>query len=152
MTIDGPGGPADGGRAPGDRDPLDRAASEIIGNILMIGVTVLLASALAYSLSSATAPPDPASADLVVEDGPDLEVRHAGGEAVPVDGPRFVLVVDGSEDERPLSDFSADVSGGSPNLWEIGERVCLSCQVGGTIEEVRFVASEQVILDWERTP
>lgn len=151
MTSQGGGG-WDGVGGQASADPGDGAVSDIVGNILMVGVTVLLAGALALSLSAATAPADPVSADLVVVDGPDLEVRHAGGEPVPVDGPRFVLTVDGAEEVHPLSEFSGDVSGGSENAWEIGERVCLSCQVGGNIEAVVFVAAEQVILDWERNP
>lgn len=151
MNPEDGGGPAtEGGRAAVGPVPRDGAVTEIIGNILMIGVTVLLATALAYSLTSMSAATDRVHADLVVEDGADLEVRHAGGEAVPVDGPRFVLTVDGSEQRHPLSDFSSDVSGGSSSLWEIGERVCLSCRVGGTIETITFVAAEQVILDWDR--
>lgn len=130
----------------------DEAASEVVGDILMIAVSVLLASALAYSLASVAAPGDPVSADLVVEDGAELQVRHAGGESIPVDGPTFVLLVDGDEERHPLSEFSDDVSAGNPSLWEIGERVCLSCQVGGTVETLTFVAEERVILDWERNP
>lgn len=153
MSVDGSPDPAETAGCRGRSQCLpDEAASEIVGNVLMIAVSVLLASALGYSLASVAAPGDPVSAEFVVEDGAELQIRHAGGEGVPVDGPTFVLLVDGDEERHPLSDFSDDVSAGNPGFWEIGERVCLSCQVGGTIETVTFVAEERVILDWERDP
>lgn len=136
----------------GRRGPRDAAASEIVGNILMIAVTVLLAAGLAFSLASGGTPTDPVSSNLVVEDQAELRVRHAGGEAIPVEGPVFFLVVGGTEERRPLTEFSADVSGGDADRWEIGEEVCVSCQVAGTIDVVTFVAQERTLLDWERSP
>jgi hypothetical protein len=131
--------------------PEDRAVTDVVGNILMIGVTVTLASALAYSLSTIATPDNPVSADLVVQDNADLNVSHRGGESIHVDGPTFIVETGGTEERHPLEDFSDDVSGGSSSLWEIGEEVCLSCNIGGTIDAVNFVAGNEVILEWERT-
>lgn len=129
----------------------DAAASEVVGNVLMIGITVLLAASLAYSLSSTTGPGDQVHADLSVEQGTELNARHVGGEAVPVDGSAFILTYEDDEERIPLADFPGDVDESNPDRWELDERVCISCQASDTVQALTFVTDDRVVLDWHRT-
>lgn len=128
----------------------DAAVADVVGNILMLAVTILLVSALALALTTWPVPDNPVSADLTVRETGGVVVRHVGGEPVPVDGPYFFVEAGGDRERRPLADFASDVSAGSPSLWELGEEVCLHCQTSDPIDAVTLVAADRVILDWVR--
>lgn len=130
------------------------AVSDVVGNILMVGVTVGLAAALAGALAFVPTPGDPVSADLVATaTGDEVLVHHVGGEPVPLDDGRFRIDSDDGSIERPLSDYAAHVSDGRADRWELGETVCLSCEEPptGRIDGTAFVARGEVILSWTRT-
>lgn len=133
----------------GPRVP-DAAASEIVGNVLMIGITVLLAASLAYSLSSTPGPSDQVHAEISVEQGTELHARHVGGEDVVVESSAFILTYDDGEERIPLAQFPGDVDGSHPEHWELDEHVCLSCQASDTVQALTFVTEDRVVLDWQR--
>lgn len=131
----------------------DRGVSDVVGNILMVGITVGLAAALAGALVFVPTPGDPVSADLVVSaTGDTVLVRHVGGEPVAVDDGRFRIDTADDAITRPLSDYADHVSDGRADRWELGETVCLSCETPPTdrIDGIAFVAGGEVILSWTR--
>lgn len=134
----------------GDED----GVSEVIGNVMMIGITVGLVVALLVLVVTFSPPSDPLSADLkVVTSGSDVDVRHVAGEPVRRAEGTFLMEVDGRNEARELDDpaFDPDLSPGDPDAWEIGESVCLSCLFPGeTIDRVTFVARNEVLMEWER--
>lgn len=93
-------------RAAGFNDD-QRAVSEIIGSMLLIGITVLLVGGLAVLVLSVKPPADPLHADIsmLVTRGPDgewgtadetLRVQHKGGEAIPKEGLSISIDVGGT--------------------------------------------------------
>lgn len=137
--------------APRPRIP-DGGASEVVGNVLMIAVTVTLAATLAYSLASATAPSDPVTADVAIDDRSGVHAEHAGGETIPVEGSSFVLVYEDGDERIPLEAFPGDVSEGEPDAWELGEEVCVSCEASDEIQSLTFVTQGTVLQDWQASP
>lgn len=130
------------------------AVSDVIGNVLMVAVTVGLAAALAGALAFVPTPGDPVSADLVVTaSGDEVVVHHVGGEPVPVDDGRFRIDNATGSISRPLSDYADHVDDGRADEWELGESVCLSCEdpPPDRIEGTAFVARGEVILSWVRS-
>lgn len=128
----------------------DAGVAEVIGTVLTVGITVGLVVGLAFVLTAFPPELDPVSADVkITSTAGQISARHAGGEAVPERHGTFIFEVDGSTEARPLSAFSANYSDGRADLWEIGERLCLSCPFHGqTITRVSFVARERLAGEW----
>lgn len=118
----------------------------------MIGITVLLAASLAFSLSSTTEPSDDLNADVAIEAGSALDARHVGGEDIPVEGSFFVVTLDDGEERIALADLPGDVSEGRSDHWELGEEVCVSCEADGEVQALTFTTEHQVLLEWTRPP
>lgn len=114
----------------------------------MIGITVVLAAALAFSLSSTTSPRDRVNTDIAVENGSELTARHVGGEDVPVEGSVFVFTFDDGEKRVKLADVPGDVDENRADRWELGEQVCLSCAASDHVEALTFATQDQIVVDW----
>ena len=100
-----------------------RAQSEIIGEILLVGVVVLVLSvAGAFVLGEVVDQRDVAYADVeaTVEDG-SLALSHRGGEPIPASDLRVRVTVNGTP-ATGVTWANGTVAGDGDTLFEIGER------------------------------
>lgn len=135
----------------------DRAVADVVGNFLLIGITVAMMAVLAFFVVSQPPPDNPVSADLkVAGNGTQLKIHHKWGEAVPVGQARLLIELDdGTTEVRELShqDFAEYVDSGrggiDADFWQIGETICVSCEyVGQTIRRVAVASGNALLLDW----
>lgn len=128
----------------------DAAASDIVGNILMVALTVVGMAGVGAAVYALPGPDDPVHADLAVVGHRDvLKVRHLGGESFPVASASILLTVDGSRQDVPLGSF------GLGETWQLGETVCLvgptGCPTtwnGQTVTELRVVVDRRILSEW----
>lgn len=103
----------------------DDAVSDVVGNILLVGITVALMSGMSVAVMSVGGPPDILHADLAVDllrggaawgDGDEgVRLRHLGGEPVPA-GVEVLLDVDGA-----AAVYAPDDQGFADGALRIGE-------------------------------
>lgn len=112
------------------------AVSSVVGTVLMLAITVSVFSGLSLViLDSVASEPDAPHADLrIFEGNGTILVQHRRGESLDVDEGRFLLNIDGTHEELPLSSQQGTLGA----TWDLGESVCLSCLYPG--QEVRGVA------------
>lgn len=131
----------------------ERGVSEVIGTIMMVGVTVTLMAALSLLVLTWPLLEDPISANLRVERGADVDLVHGGGEEIPKGDADIIVTHDGQTTRLPLAAFSAEFAAGDPDLWEVGERLCISCRFAGqTIDRIVVAGPSDVILTWDAPP
>lgn len=129
----------------------DAAVSSVVGTVLMLGITIAVFAGFSVVVIDRMADD---SADQVrtlldaeTQEGR-LLLRHTGGEPLSLDDGTLLLVVDGADVERPLSDVADQVADGA--MWRIGESLCLAgpqppCLYGtGQVSDVRVVAANQL--------
>ncbi len=83
----------------------DDAVADVLGNILMVAITVTMMVGLSMLVLSFDGPPDKIHADFRVDLTPggsfwgdgneEIHIRHIGGEPVPTDGTRIIIAVNG---------------------------------------------------------
>lgn len=127
--------------------------SEVIGNVLMIAITVGLVSVLTYLFVTFPLPLDEVHADLGVQaNATALRVHHVGGEAIALKGGAVVVTTATGDVGFSLEDFAADVAAGAPDRWELGETICISCRLPGrTLTSAAVVQGGKVVSEWQGT-
>ncbi len=118
----------------------DQGSSEVIGSLMLIGVTVSLVSVAAFSLQDMATSDQPVANDLsVVASGStnasSLSALHAGGDAVNLGQIRAIVMVDGSLAYDGLA-------GPSGTAWRLGE----SIQIGPLANKLPAGASVSLML------
>jgi hypothetical protein len=109
----------------------EAAVSEVIGTILLLGITVAAFSGLAVAVQARldTNPPPPNARFELQKEGPNLTVVHRWGESVPLKALR-VIYNNGTNHTKEtvpaLSTFNA-AKGGEPDMWDLGERLIIAC-------------------------
>lgn len=109
----------------------EAAVSEVIGTILLLGITVAAFSGLAVAVQARldTNPPPPLAKFELQKEGPNLTVVHRWGESVPIKNLR-VIYNNGTnhttETVPTLSTFNA-AKGGKADMWDLGERLIIAC-------------------------
>lgn len=129
----------------------DRAVSEVLGNILMVAITVAMVAVLAFMLASQPVPNDPGNVDLVARsNATDVVIQHRGGESIALDRGHLRVTDDGGVSAFPLTDRASDFAGGDPDAWDIGETLCASCTVTdrSTVTRVAIILDGRVIATW----
>lgn len=135
--------------------------TDVVGQFLLIGISVGMVATLSIFIASQPAPNDPVSTDLAVADsGGDLILEHKWGEAIELAQGR--LIVEERDDgfrEWPLDDQeildNSDVDEGDETLWEIGERVCVACLYddNDTISQVGVAGGpagrQELVTSWQ---
>ena len=119
-----------------------RATAPVIGGVLVVALTVLLATVIGTAMlgaGSPSAPPEPApvtAVDLSVE-GETLQFTHAGGESLDVRALSVWIAVDGEplDEQPPVPFFSASgfdpgptgpFNSASDPEWSVGETASLT--------------------------
>lgn len=101
----------------------DRAVSEVLGNILMVGITVAMVAVLAFMLATQPAPNDPGNVDLVARSNATHVVfQHRGGESIALEDGHLRVTDDGTVSTFPLTDLASEFAGNDPDAWDVGER------------------------------
>ena len=96
--------------------------SEIIGVLLLLGISVGLFSVVYYSiLSTEPAPRAPPLNVISTIDDKNLTILHAGGEPIDLDT-RIIVTVDGATSEDVIENY-LDASAKSNNKWDMGEEI-----------------------------
>ena len=109
----------------------ESAVSEVVGTILLLGITVAAFSGLAMAVDARldTHPPPPNTRFELQKEGPNLTMVHRWGESVAIHRLR-VIYENGSapitEKVPPLSTLNA-AKGGKPDVWDLGERLIAAC-------------------------
>jgi len=103
-----------------------RAVSEIIGTIILLGISVSLFSVIyIFVLTIPYSPPTPSVNIICQIDDGDIVLSHYGGKALNLDS-KIVLIVDGqlvdsiTAGDYLYNDFNGD------GLWSMGEKVVFS--------------------------
>ncbi len=133
----------------------DDAVSDVLGNILMVGITVGMMVGLSVMVLNFGGPPDRVHADFRVDLSPggafwgdgneEIQVRHVGGEAVPRDETRIVVAINGSLTSYAGAQLDQGFADGE---FRLGDRWNLTVLVpGSAIVEVSIVqtSANQVI-------
>ncbi len=89
----------------------DRAQSEVIGVVILIGVVVTVVGIVSVVILADTGGDGSVLTDVAVEaNGTHLQVVHMGGDSIPVGD--FEVVLDGTGEAKRIRVDSANVSGG----------------------------------------
>ena len=118
-----------------------RAVSEVIGTLLILGISVSLFSVLyAGVFSTEPATPSPNVSIIGSVDGDDIILEHRSGEPLPLDT-KILLNIGGELTEVIIEDLLEDLNG--DGFWNIGERIIFSHQnLNGLQTEATVVDKE----------
>lgn len=129
--------------------------TDVIGQFLLIGITVGMVATLSFFISSQPPPDDPITAELKVASRPgNLSVEHTWGESVLLRDTRLlVMLEDETQDEHPMDEVgpgNTTVDEGDPDKWDIGEFVCVSCHYPNATKIIRvgIATDRSLALDW----
>lgn len=133
----------------------DEAVADVLGNILMVGITVSMMVGLSVLVLNFGGPPDKVHADFRVDLSPggmfwgdgneEIQIRHIGGEAVPAAQTRIVVAVNGTS---ALYAGAALDQGFADGSFRLGDTWNVTLTVpGGAIVEVNIIqtGANQVI-------
>lgn len=103
----------------------DEAISEIVGTILLLGIAVILFSALfIFVLSSPFTPSSPSANLIGFVEGNNVIIEHHGGDSLDLDTTE-ILIRKGYDGTRVnAGDYVDDTNGNGK--WDIGERLVYS--------------------------
>ncbi|HLE46977.1 MAG TPA: type IV pilin N-terminal domain-containing protein, partial [Candidatus Thermoplasmatota archaeon] len=123
--------------------PQTRAASEVLGSILLIGVTVLMVGGLTLALASRPGPIETHHADLSVSilqgtgdwgTGDEIiQMRHGGGETILADSSRVLYTIDGVTTRLEGAAIGSAFSDGRFQIGETWTRT-VTISVGQNVE------------------
>ena len=126
-----------------------RGISPVIGVILMVAITVILAAVIAtFVMNMGPSDSGPDNARLDFEDKPDwLSITHDGGETLTLSDYRVVVELSGSKKEAKMDEHysgSEMTAGDQWNINYIGHPYPPDSHLGasvnpGSIEEVRII-------------
>lgn len=122
------------------------AVSSVVGTVLMLAITISVFSGLSIViLDTVASEPDAPHADLRIhESGDAILVQHRRGESLSLAEGRFLLNVDGVQEEVQLVSQQAALG----ERWDLGESLCLSCMYPGQeILGVQFIHGSFLLLD-----
>ncbi|MFW6320438.1 MAG: type IV pilin [Halohasta sp.] len=146
-----------------------RASAPIIGGVLVVGLTVVVATGVGIALLDTDSTPEPqptAAIDLSV-DGETLRFTHEQGEALDVGALSVRIAVDGEplDDQPPVPFFSAagfepgptgPFNTASDDEWTVGETASLTVAetnspeiTSGSTVSVRFTTDEGTVIRTE---
>jgi len=138
----------------------DRGVSPVIGVILMVAITVILAAVIGtfvLGLGDSLEQAPQAQLDAEVTSGPNLEVSHNGGDSIPKTEIRITV-------EDATNDFTSDGSGtdetaftlDGDNEFNVGDIIDITSDLpsdgaGDKTVTVIHTPSESIILETEVT-
>ncbi|RXK51577.1 type IV pilin [Halorientalis pallida] len=119
----------------------DRAQSEVVGVVILIGVVVTMVGIVSVVIFADTGADGSVLADVTVEaNATHLRVVHMGGENIAVSD--FGVVLDGTGDEVRVPVDSANVSGGD-GRFDPGDRFVRTHGLEGDRARIVVVHSDE---------
>lgn len=101
----------------------DGGMADIVGDVLLVGITVLMAGAVGTLMVTFLEPPEHVSVELrFASDADTLTVTHAGGQTIGVRAADVVATIDDASHRVPLTDCPTS-GGNDPDLLEPGEAI-----------------------------
>jgi len=121
------------------------AVSEVLGTVLLLGMTVSMFSLLSFTVLSYPFNPSPPSVNLVGYFGgtnnmtgeTNVTVEHYGGESLDIITTKVMVIIQGTFTNVDITDSLNDSN--NNNLWDIGEKLVHSVNVTGKQVEVTVV-------------
>lgn len=105
----------------------DSGVSNVIGTILLLGITVSLFSLIYASVLSISPTPPTPSANIVFRvEGDDIIIDHCGGESLGLD--TKILMTIGSESMNVTANDGLDDNYKDNDLWNMGENLVFSVE------------------------
>jgi hypothetical protein len=115
-----------------NKDASEAALSEVVGTVLLLGITVVAFTGLFWAVQErlVTSPPAPNAKFELRPEGPNMTLVHAWGESVSLS--RLSIIHDynnGTRDQIKVPRDGAFTMAprGSPTAWDLGERVIVTC-------------------------
>jgi len=104
----------------------NEAVSDIVGTVLLLGMTVALFSVLCIGVLSYPSSPSESAVNIVgTIDGLDVILEHRGGEALSFDT-KVIITIDDQPKYKIVGDLLTDEN--SDNKWNIGEELVYPIQ------------------------
>jgi len=105
-----------------NKDKSDNGVSEVIGTILLLGITVSLFSLIYVSVLAISPTPPTPSANIVFRvEGNDIIIDHCGGASLSLD--TKILMTIGSESMNATAKDGLDDNYKDDDLWSMGEKL-----------------------------
>jgi hypothetical protein len=100
----------------------DKAVSETIGTLLLLGISITLFSVIYFSVMTIYPISASPSVNIIcsVEDT-DIFIEHRGGKTLDLDT-KFIVTIDGSGEKFTVNDYLSSESKAN-GVWNIGEKV-----------------------------
>ena len=100
----------------------DNGVSEIVGTILLLGITITLFSLIYVSVLTISPTPITPSANIVFRvKGDDIIINHCGGTALSLD--TKILMIIGNRSMNTTAEDGLDDKYKDDDLWGIGEKL-----------------------------
>jgi hypothetical protein len=104
-----------------------KAVSEIIGTMLLLGTAVVLFSVVYFSILSAPAPTQPPAFNVMAKlqgqtDNATIVVSHMGGDPVDINSRFFIEVAGERKPEQILKNYIVE-NNEDEDLWNFGEQI-----------------------------
>jgi len=100
----------------------DNGVSEIVGTILLLGITITLFSLIYVSVLTISPAPHTPSANIVFRvKGDDIIINHCGGTALSLD--TKILMIIGNRSMNATAEDGLDDKYKDDDLWGIGEKL-----------------------------
>ena len=121
------------------------AVSEVLGTVLLLGMTVSMFSLLSFTVLSYPFNPSPPSVNLVGYTGgtnnvtgeTDVTVEHYGGASLDIITTKVMVIIQGTFTNVDITDSLNDSN--NNNLWDIGEKLVHQVNITGKQVEVTVV-------------
>jgi flagellin-like protein len=102
----------------------NEAVSEVVGTVLLLGMTVSLFSLLSFTVLSYPFNPSPPSVNLIgymggTNDATDVIIEHYGGDSLGITTSKVIVNINGTSTDVNITKFLNDSNNNA--LWDLGE-------------------------------
>lgn len=96
----------------------ERGVSDVVGNILMVAITVIMAAIVAGAIFGMKPPADVPHVSYTIDNGANLTLTHMGGEQVKVSDLKFM-----ADGEEVFNTTNSEIN--NTGIWKIGTTITL---------------------------
>jgi len=115
----------------------DKAVSETVGTLLLLGISISLFSVLYVSVGTIYPASSSPCVNLICSlNDSNITIEHRGGKDLDLQT-KFIVTINGTAQTYVVNDYLTSKSKEN-NVWNIGERVV--CPIGSTINKVVSVS------------
>ena len=126
----------------------NKAVSEILGTILLLGIAVSLFSVLSYIVISYPFEPNPPNIDLLgYVYGNEIIIEHRGGEPIKLDANIIVRINDTEVLTSTAELYLNESSSNQDNYWNLGEYVLINATKDPIFNDIRSSKVDVSVVD-----